>query len=331
MTRFEPYPEALNNLKDKVVVITGGASGIGAASVTLFHEHGARVIFGDVATKPGEDLQNRLGNGAHFVKCDVGKYSDNLLLFKTAREKYGHVDHAVANAGVPEIGNIIDPSLSLEGVEEEPNHVVLDINLKAVLNFARIAVAYLNDSRQSSKDKSLTLVSSVAGFIESPGLFAYEPAKSGVLGLMRALRCYLPEKFPELRVNAVCPWMTLTRMVAGIQDGWFKAGLPTNDPGDIARHIVGLAAACSGTRMLRYEPEEGDAGRGFNRGVLKWGEFEEASGVNGRAIYVEGGRGWDIEEGLDRTLDLWMGKGPSERLAKGQVELGIGAGWTSKE
>ena len=288
------------------------------------------MVFGDISSEAGKKLRRKLGDGADFVQCDVGKYSDNLLLFKVAREKYGRVDHAVANAGVTEQETLFDPTLSLEDVEREPEHAVLDINLKAVINFARIAVVYLAHDRHPLEDKSLTLVSSVAGFIESPGLFAYESAKAGVIGLMRALRAYLPKVSEGVRVNAVCPWMTLTRMVAGIQTGWLEAGLPTNQPIDIARHIVGLAAAGPGVKTLRYEPEEGDAGRGTSRGILKWGEFEERSGVNGRAIYVEGGRGWDIEEGLDRTQDLWMGKGPSERLAKGQAQLGAGGGWSSK-
>lgn len=260
----------------------------------------------------------------------MGQYADNLLLFKTAWSKYDRVDHAIANAGVTEKGGWIDPKMSLEDVETEPTSLTLDVNLKAVMWFTRVAVVYL--SQRKGGDRSLTLVSSVSGFTEAPGLWAYQAAKSGVMGLMRGLRCYLPTNSDGIRVNAVCPWMTMTRMVEGIQDGWLKAGLPTNKPQDVAWHITGLAAAGPGSRrLLRSEQDEGAAGRGENAGALRWGDFEERDGISGRAIYVEGGRGWDIEEGLCRTQSLWMGKGPTERFIRGQEELGTGSNWiTSK-
>lgn len=209
----------------------------------------------------------------------------------------------------------------------EPTSLTLDVNLRAVMWFSRIAVVYLNQSKGG--DRSLTLVSSVAGFTEAPSLWAYQAAKAGVLGLMRALRCYLPNHSHGIRVNAVCPWMTMTRMVEGIQDGWLKAGLPTNRPQDIAWHIAGLAAAGPGSqRLLKYVKDEGDAGQGHNAGALNWGQFEQEYGISGRAIYVEGGRGWDIEEGLCRTQSLWMGKGPTDRFIRGQGELGTGSNWS---
>lgn len=123
-------------------------------------------------------------------------YSDNLALFDAAYQACGRVDHAVANAGLGEQGNAFDPGLTLESVREEPvkSIKVVDVNLKGELYFARIASVYLRQpdvngkSSTAAADKSLTLVSSVAGFREDPGLFVYTASKHGVLGLMRALR-----------------------------------------------------------------------------------------------------------------------------------------------
>jgi len=91
---------------------------------------------------------------------------------------------------------MFDPDLTLESVREEPvkSAKVLDVNLKGEVYFARIASVYLRQPDVNSKsstaaaDKSLTLVSSVAGFREDPGLFVYTASKHGVLGLMRSLR-----------------------------------------------------------------------------------------------------------------------------------------------
>lgn len=319
---------------------TGGSTGIGAATVTLLHSIGARVVFGDVNSSAAQTLLSSLPSASSnpapvFVPCDVANYSDNVRIFKTALSTYGRVDHAVANAGLVERSGWFDAgSLSLDDVETEPDTAVLDVNLKAVLYFARVACAYLAHGREESTDRSLTLLSSVAGFKESPGLFVYQASKHGVMGLMRSLRLITPDRF-GVRTNCVCPWLTLTKMVPdAIRQGWAKAGLPSNEPEDVARIVVGLAAAGpgSGAQMLRKEPEEGESGRGiegtYNTAGYPWGEREETGGVNGRAIYVEGGRGWDIEEGLAYTQPYWMGKSPCERLVQGQKILGQGNHWT---
>ena len=85
---------------------------------------------------------------------------------------------------------MFDPSLTLETVQEEPKKSIsiVDVNLKGPLYFSRIAAVYLRQGKGGGQDKSLTLVSSVAGFREDPGLYVYIASKHGVLGLMRSLR-----------------------------------------------------------------------------------------------------------------------------------------------
>ena len=190
-------------LKDKVVVVSGGALGVGASLVRLLHSAGAHVVFGDVLDEPGTNLAKELSSNAEsnvkYVHCDVTSYDQNLRLFDTALEISGRIDHAVANAGLGEQGSMFDPDLTLESVREEPKQSmkVVDVNLKGPLYFARLASVYLrqsgsgsdkSSSDKSSSDKSLTLVSSVAGFREDPGLNVYVPSKHGVLGMMRVLR-----------------------------------------------------------------------------------------------------------------------------------------------
>lgn len=180
----------------------------------------------------------------------------------------------------------------------------MDVNLNGVLYFSRIASVFLrqpslNDkSSTAAADKSLTLVSSVAGFKESPGLPVYSSAKHGVIGMMRAAKTPLSEASPiAIRTNAICPWMTKTRLVSGIEEDWAAAGLPENEPMDVAQIIAGVMAD----------------------GKLVGG-----------ALYVEGGRAWDIEPGLDRTDPQWMGEKQSKDFARGQEVLGTGDDWTKK-
>lgn len=191
---YQFHPPSSSSLNDTVVVITGGAIGVGASFVRQAHAAGAHVFFGDVLDEPGNALAKELSsagsNKAHYQHCNVTDYENTIALFESAYKAFGRVDHAIANAGVGEQGNIFDPELTLESVKEEPKKAmnVVDVNLKGELYFARIASVYLRQGGGEAKDKSLTLLSSVAGFREDPGLYVYTPSKHGVLGLMRSLR-----------------------------------------------------------------------------------------------------------------------------------------------
>ena len=98
---------------------------------------------------------------------DVAKYDDNIKLFATAFTKHGRVDHAIACAGILEQGKWFDPELTIETVKTPESNVTIDVNLVGVLYFARIAVVYLKEAKSKAEDKSLTLISSAAGFRES--------------------------------------------------------------------------------------------------------------------------------------------------------------------
>ncbi|GAB7339210.1 hypothetical protein MBLNU457_5869t1 [Dothideomycetes sp. NU457] len=325
--------QQLESLKNKVIVLTGGALGIGSEIVRICHKHGAHVFFGDVLAEKGNALQEELskssseGQHIRFVQTDAADYQSNLNLFETAYKACGRVDHAVSAAGVSERGNITDPSLTLDSVKEEPHQAmsVLNIDLVGPIYFSRIASVYLrqgesdntnghkkvdseidrSDATQSPwlapkpTTKSLTLVSSVAGFTEAPGLAVYSTAKHGVIGLMRSLRMTLIEgPAGGIRTNAICPWMTKTRLVTGVEGAWAEAGLPTNEPEDVAMVIAGVMT----DNML-----------------------------NGASLYVEGGRAWDVEPGIDGLMPEWMGEKRCAEWRRGQVVLGSGAAWQNRE
>ncbi|KAF2225923.1 putative 3-hydroxyacyl-CoA dehydrogenase [Elsinoe ampelina] len=307
----EYHPPSLSPLKDKVCVITGGASGMAADLVRLCHSVGAHVFFGDIIVPAGEAVEAELKalgrtNHARFVPFDAASYKDNLHLFDVAFQTCGRVDHAVSAAGVTEMGDLTDPGLTLETVREEPPAnlmKVLEIDLTGPLYFSRVASVYLrqpalNDkSSTAAADKSLTLVSSIAGITEAPGLPVYSAAKHGVVGLMRSLRVTLmKELFGRIRTNAILPWMTKTRMVKGVEKGWAEAGLPTNEPVDVAKIMAGVMA-------------DGES--------------------NGFSLFVGGGRAFETEAGYDRTQPQWFGE-MTEVWLKGQEVLGSGNNWQAK-
>lgn len=120
--------------------------------------------------------------------------------------------------------------------------------------------------------------------------------------------------------------MTLTSMVAGIKGGWVAIGAPVNQPTDIVNVIVGIAASGRGKQAIRYDAGQSQARQmGRKAGGTNWDD--QSPGLSGRAIYVAGGEGWDIEEGLDRTEHLWLGEEPSATMTKAQLSLGLGGDW----
>ena len=98
---------------------------------------------------------------------DVATYDDNIKLFDTAYTKHGRVDHAIACAGILEQGKWFDRELTIATVKTPESNRAIDVNLLGVLYFARIAVVYLKEAKSKEEDKSVTLISSAAGFRES--------------------------------------------------------------------------------------------------------------------------------------------------------------------
>lgn len=332
-----PERNQFANLKGHVVVVTGGASGIGASLTTLLHTHGAHVVFGDVNVEAGEALVKSLdetakksGNNttgtARFMSCDVCKYDDMHKLFRTALDQHGRVAHAVYCAGLVDgpTNAYFDPTLSVDAVGLDPGNTrTLDVNFLGACAFARIALPFLvrrgpqgtaNPSSSSSEDStssaaachldrgqntssSLTFISSVTGFRDAPGMFLYQTSKQALLGLMRAMRVAVFAS-SGIRVNAVCPGMTETPMTSA--NGFIEL-FKRNRPGATATE-----GGAAGTRTaLPSHYQSATAVAEHIVAVLL------TEGLNGRSIYVEEGKGWDFEEGLAREMPRWLGEEPT--------------------
>ncbi|KAK9457423.1 hypothetical protein V1511DRAFT_508862 [Dipodascopsis uninucleata] len=305
MSKFLVSKEKYDTFVNKVVVITGGSMGIGASIVQILLEMGNYVVFGDIMVEVSELLVKELlaRNRTYedkllFVKTDISKYDDIYKLFYTALEKYGRVDTAINVAGLPETENWLEPDFTVKSVKSYPSTTkVVDVNFMGSLYFVRIAPAFLKHEKLSSEDKNMILFSSVAGFKESPGICVYQATKHAVIGILRATRKYTPIS-DYIRINVICPWMTLTRMVEGIKDGWIKNKLPTSMPSEVANITIGVAA--EGT-------------------------------VSGECIFISRATGWMTESGIDTTEHIWLGVEPSRELARGQAFLGSGLDWTKNK
>ncbi|KAK7968856.1 hypothetical protein PG996_002710 [Apiospora saccharicola] len=293
--------EAFSALEGKVVVITGGTTGIGAALVTKLADLGAKVVFGDIQD-PGLPLTDAPSH-VTFVRTDVTDYGSVLHLFKRAWQQHGRIDYAVSNAAVVESGKLFGTGDDDDAIEKPPPTVVLDVNLKGSVFFTRVAVHYLRKSLAlhgiggngdgTQKDASIILVGSIASLGEFPGLFQYSATKQGIMGLFRSTKNHLLET-EGIRVNVVLPNSTRTKMVAGVIAMYEANGLPSNEPGDVADTFL----------------------------------YALSSDIHGEALYVTGAQTYEVEKSLTRVKGDWLGEALYEELLACQGALGSGDNWT---
>ncbi|KAF4331512.1 15-hydroxyprostaglandin dehydrogenase [Fusarium acutatum] len=295
MSLIELNPLCLPSLKGKVVLITGGAEGIGREAAILFHGHGAKVVVGDVKAEAGASLALKLGSNFLFLECDVTSYQQQLDLFQSAKDTFGPVNIAISNAGV---NGIMDPMIDLSAIETEPKFPEIDVNLRGALFTARLALHQM----QANGGGNIILVSSIGGFKEMERITPYVASKHGVIGILRGMR--LTSIKQNVQINAICPWMTKTNMAAGFAEGWQKLGLPANEPEDVAKAMLICATANQGSEFR-------------HKGAK--------TPFHGKMVYVSGGKAYEIEDRIQSLEPFWLGEDNSERLAAGQEYLQSGS------
>jgi NAD(P)-dependent dehydrogenase (short-subunit alcohol dehydrogenase family) len=207
-------------LKDKVAVITGGASdrGIGRATARLFAEHGAQVAILDLAEEAPERAAAALGAEHAGYVCDVRERAACFETVETIAGRFGAIDILIGNAGIV-FGTPI------EEIEPEEYDLVLDVNLRGNFQMAQAIVPHL----EARGGGALVFVSSIAGQVGG-GLFGrshYAAAKSGIFGLAKALARELAPL--GIRSNAIAP---------GVIDNDFSKGRMTRaDKDRIAKTV----------------------------------------------------------------------------------------------
>lgn len=245
----------MHGIKDRVAVVTGGASGIGRATALAFARAGAKVIVIDRDAAGGEhtigEVRNAAGQGL-FIRADVSIAEEVERALGNAASVYGHIDFAFNNAGVEGAG-----ATTREYDEREWDRVIAT-NLKGVWLCMKHEIDKMPD--RGGAIVNCASVAGLVGFSEEP---AYVAAKHGVIGLTKAAAIELATR--KIRVNAVCPGAIDTPM------------LHRSTPGDE------LADYVENTPQRRVgKPEE------IAEAVL-WLCSDAASFVTGVALPVDGG------------------------------------------
>src|SRR5436190_9218418 len=194
-------------LENRVVVVTGGSSGLGRAMALRFADEGAHVVVGDVTHEPregGETTEALLGDRGFHVDADVSRADDVDRLVTAAVDRYGRLDVMVCNAGIA--GRYSKPLLE---TTEEDWDAIMAVNLRGVFLCCRRAIGEMVEQEPIGEARGrLIIVSSQHGMIGPPGHFAYAVSKGGLVNMAHQLAVDYARS--GVLVNAVAPGKILT-------------------------------------------------------------------------------------------------------------------------
>ena len=274
-------------LEGKVAIITGGASGMGLATVERFVAEGAQVVFCDLPAQPKEELAarigeakaamhhtrrerggpndgiaiaDRLGVNATFVPCDVTDAEQLANVVDAAVSRYGGVDILFNNAGIGGAeGSIVDCA-------DDVFDRIIDVDLKAVWRGIKLAAPRIAERGGGS----IISTASIAAIMGFGGLAAYGAAKAGVTALTRVAAVELAPK--HIRVNAILPGGIVTPILydsplspQAFDPDMLRAGMTDMQP---------IPRAGEGTDIA---------------GAALWLASDDSTFVTGQSIQVDGG------------------------------------------
>lgn len=194
-----------------VALVTGGASGLGAATVRRLHDAGAAIVIADLAVEAGERFAEELGEHVRFAATDVRDEAQVQAAIDTAKG-LGDLRVVVNCAGVATPGRVVGKRgpLDLDAYRQ-----VIDINLVGTFNVLRLAAAAMLDNEPVDGDRGLVVMTaSIAAYDGQIGQAAYASSKAGIVGLTLSAARDLADK--AIRVMTIAPGTFETPMMAGL-------------------------------------------------------------------------------------------------------------------
>jgi len=252
-------------LSGKVAIVTGGASGLGRASVELFVREGARVVIADVDTARGEDLARTLGPAALFKRTDVANADEVQALVDFAVSRFGGLHVMFNNAGIPGSTHprfLDDPLTDFQRM--------MDVNLLAVMLGTQRAARHMAQHGGGSIINNSSIAAIKAGF----GVIIYRAAKAAVVHFTKCVAIDLAEY--GVRVNCIAPGHIRTEMTA--------YSTPGMTPDVIERVKKAAASVTDSSRPLKRQGTPDDVAQ-----AALYLASERSAQITGVVLPVDGG------------------------------------------
>ena len=249
----------MTSLDGRVAIITGGASGIGAATAELFVAEGAKVLIADMQAERGEEMAASLGESAAFHHVDVTKEDDVAAAVHGAVDRWGGLDIMFNNAG---FGGALGP---IETTTVEDFDLTFDVLVKGVF----LGIKHAAPAMRERGGGSIINTASVAGLQAGWSPHLYSVAKSAVIHLTKSVALEYGEH--NIRVNCICPGVIATPLAAGRPDVSDEA-------------LEKMKGALGRTQVLGRIGDPSDIAQ-----AVRWLASDESSYVTGHAQVVDGG------------------------------------------
>jgi len=253
----------MGKLDGKVAIITGGASGIGRASVQLFIKEGAHVVFGDIQDDKGKTFAEELGPNASYFHTNVRKESEIKAIIDFAVEKFGHLDIMFNNAGFSGVGGLIEDTLT----------DAFDVTMEVIFRGVVLGMKHAAPIMKKQGSGVILSTASVAGLRTGFGPHIYSALKAAIIHLTQTVAMELGED--GIRVNCICP--------GAIPTAIFGRGFGL--PQDTAERLAELL-------KIPFADSQPIKRTGLPDDIAKaalWLVCDDSSFVNGHALVVDGG------------------------------------------
>jgi NAD(P)-dependent dehydrogenase (short-subunit alcohol dehydrogenase family) len=228
MTDVFSSPTDVSGLRDKVALVTGGASGLGRATAFELAEAGVEVVVADVQVEAGRAVAEDVGG--RFVECDVRTLDANRAAVDFCERECGGLDLAYLNAGVSTGCTLA------EDFDEQLYRRAMAINLDGVVFGAHVALAAM----RRRGGGAIVATASLAGLLAMPLDPIYAANKHAVVGLARAMGPLYAHE--GIRFNAICPGFAESQIIAEARDDLVASGFDIIPAETVAATVVRLFA-----------------------------------------------------------------------------------------